>query len=144
MRRLCYIAVLAIAVSQMAAISFSTPANATTLSQARKLCKKNPNCAESSPGLFCVATEKAICGNIVVCPKKGKCWVSQIQAGGGKKYLGSKTITSILVAGTKITTKPRRVPSGGLLESGPGFAPQGPASAGTPVAPAAPPPVILK
>jgi hypothetical protein len=143
MRRFCYIAVLAIAVSQMAAIILSTPTNATTLSQARKLCKKNPNCAETNPGLFCVNTEDAICGHVVYCPKKGKCWVSSIQADGGKHF-GSGAIISTLAGGTKITTRPRRVPSGGLLETGPGFAPQGPGSTGTPVAPAAPPPVILK
>ena len=67
----------------------SVPASATTLSQATKLCQKNPNCNNIGGGTFCVDVGKDLCKHQVYCPDKGKCSVILLKAGGGDESLSA-------------------------------------------------------
>ncbi len=92
-------------VMALAVFAMSQPAAATDLSQARKECAKNPNCAETNKGdggsTFCV-TEKSVCDRVIYCPNTGDCWVVTIKSGNN-------------------TLSPAQLPNGGNLSTVPGL-----------------------
>lgn len=134
-----------VATAFIAAMLVSSPAAATDTSQARELCKKNPDCSEmgTNGGSFCIHNKQdnEKCDHIVVCGSNDHdhCVVAYIKRGGGKKRLGSKAVAKVLTGGANITTKkPSRALGGGLLDSGPGLSSPRPGAVGAPAA--APPP----
>jgi hypothetical protein len=137
--------IVTIGAALIAAVTVPSPAAATKLSEARALCKKNQYCSETNSGpggsLFCVTTEKDICGHVVACPPKGNCWVVYIQPGGGKKVLGGNTPANVLTGAVTATPgRPASIFTGGILDNSPGFSSTGPSRTGAPAsAPAAPP-----
>jgi hypothetical protein len=118
---------------------FATPAAATTLEQAQKICRQNSICKETKSkdgSNFNVGRDE------VWCPKKGPC---QCLACGGRPqkrvriqdFAGMMTIRGSAIK----PSKPGGLFGGGILDNGPGLGSQGPAAAGSVVTtPAAPPP----
>ena len=127
----------------IAAVIVPSPAAATTVDEARRLCKANPKCKEISPGEFCVGTgTEYSCEHLVACDEGKACQVIYIKPGGGKKSLGSKGVAKFLAGGVSATpVKPATMPAPRLLDSRPDFSRQGPSVTGAPgSAPAAPRP----
>jgi hypothetical protein len=112
-------------IALMSMVALSTPAAATKLGQAQKICAGNPNCMgmKCSHGDWCACTDSGC----VSCPKKGNCVVLRKD---GTPMRG--TITSVLQPphGGNPPSGGGTPPSGGLLDQSPGFSPQGPASSG--------------
>jgi hypothetical protein len=133
----------------VAAAGIATPAAATQIQEAIKLCKKNPDCKQTSStggSNFNVGT------NEVWCPDKGEC--ECIQCTGRPPMhrtegLGSLRAAIVGVLSSSAAVKPSNAPtkSGGILgtgilNSGQGLPGQGPATAGAPRTPSAPPVII--
>jgi hypothetical protein len=113
-------------------VALSTPAAATDIKQAVKLCDANPNCTKSPGGAggldLKVKTSQG--DKTVRCPITGPCTVTFTS--------DSAIVTGILAGAHRKAGKgqqeltPGLVPSGGLLDSGSGLQQQGPARTGTP------------
>jgi hypothetical protein len=144
MRKLLLIPSTAIALSIVAA----TPSAAATLKDVQAACSKNPNCTQvpGKPGDkwvdFCIK-DGSPCTNLVMCPKNGGNCEMLIVRNKQRERLGSKAVDTMLAGGAGTAPKRSRTPSAGLLDTGSGFAPQGPAATGSPLgggaAPAAAP-----
>lgn len=64
-------------------VAVSAPASATTISQAIKLCEKNPNCTfdkTKDGGVFCLKNGGAGCAHEVVCLNNRGCIVASAKA----------------------------------------------------------------
>jgi hypothetical protein len=136
MRSFHYPVILAVAAGLFAAITISTPATATNISQARQLCAKNPDCNEIQEGTFCVNHTRPhrtdVClpaSDEVNCPTTGgDCHVVPKKE---VKHVGNKSVVKALTAGTTLTTKkPPSVLDGGLLDNRPGLSSRGPGGDG--------------
>jgi hypothetical protein len=113
-----------------------TDAAATTIGQADALCKKNKNCVTMERGdkgnIYCVRQQGGAC-KVVVCPKTGNCFVYMTVPGGSpdkpKNVKSTAGIQQVLEGSPGAPLVP---PTGGILDTGPAFSPQGPARTGSP------------
>jgi hypothetical protein len=123
-----------------------TPAAAIDARQAFAICDKNPKCTHNTgdDGSVSFHIEQANGQNdVVLCPPRGVCDCIKCRTSSGK--IGKVDPIRVLTASSTRTTgagpKNPRVPSGNILDGGPGFSQSGPSGMGAPAgAPAATPP----
>jgi hypothetical protein len=116
----------------VAGIAGATPAPAMELGAAVKACEANPNCTvlpSRGPGATMIIKSGKGVGNngaIIDCPPKGQCTTANRQPKGGQT--GARPTE----ASSGKPSKSGRTPlAGGLLETSPASATQGPAATGT-------------
>lgn len=91
----------------LTAIALSTPAAATDLNQAVKLCDANPNCALLPPtnaqGMEMTVKTPGGGTHIISCPKTGQCTVDLKTPAGGKSATGKAGNVARVLAGSAKT-----------------------------------------
>jgi hypothetical protein len=87
----------------IATVVLFAPASATTLSQAIKLCQKNPNCTSSrtkTGAVLCLKSGQGGCAHEIACTNKGGCIVASAKARSPGR-VGPILTGTVLTAGEK-------------------------------------------